>query len=409
MSRLRILHVSPYSPAAWAYGGIPRVVEGLTEGLAERGHHVTLCTTDACDASSRLGQMAAGAQRTQPGAFVGARPPEWRIFRNVSNRAAFHWQAFAPIGFAGYVRRAAHRFDVAHVHACHNVLGVLASRALRRAGVPYVVMPNGTAPIHERRHAAKRMLARVGGDGVLAGAARILAVSPAEERQLESLGIEAARIARMPNPVTSTTADRGSLRPGVFRQRFGCADRPLVLFLGKVTPRKELPTLVRALRNLTHRRACLVIAGSDLGGRNQALALARELGLADRVRVIGVLRGGERLEALAAADVVAYATRDEIFGLVPCEALAAGTPVVVGNDSGCAQVIEQVGGGLCVPPGDAIALGHALDDVLSDVACWRQRAAAAGREIAERYSPEAVSSRLEAIYADVLEKHRRLA
>src|SRR5581483_10178402 len=44
---MRILHVSPYAPDAWAYGGIPRLVGTLTRELARRGHQVTLCTTDA--------------------------------------------------------------------------------------------------------------------------------------------------------------------------------------------------------------------------------------------------------------------------------------------------------------------------------------------------------------------------
>lgn len=52
--RMRILHVSPYGEAAWAYGGIPRVVGALSRGLAKRGHIVTVCTTDVCDEWNRL-------------------------------------------------------------------------------------------------------------------------------------------------------------------------------------------------------------------------------------------------------------------------------------------------------------------------------------------------------------------
>ena len=55
MESLRILHVVPYYEGAWAYGGIPRVVPILARSLAARGHRVTVCTTDACDASVRLG------------------------------------------------------------------------------------------------------------------------------------------------------------------------------------------------------------------------------------------------------------------------------------------------------------------------------------------------------------------
>src|SRR5262249_2098194 len=50
----RILHVTPFYEKAWAYGGIPRVVASLAHGQAERGHDVTVCTTDAFESERRL-------------------------------------------------------------------------------------------------------------------------------------------------------------------------------------------------------------------------------------------------------------------------------------------------------------------------------------------------------------------
>ena len=67
------------------------------------------------------------------------------MFRNLSNSLAYHLQFFTPMGLRRYMRRAAATFDVAHIHACHNLPGVIAAAELSRAGVPYVVSPNGTA------------------------------------------------------------------------------------------------------------------------------------------------------------------------------------------------------------------------------------------------------------------------
>src|SRR5947208_9843732 len=85
---VRILHVTPYSADAWAYGGIPRLVRSLTRGLVRRGHQVTICTTDACDATTRL---AAPSSHTADGVDA-------HVFPNVSNRLAYHLQLFAPLG-----------------------------------------------------------------------------------------------------------------------------------------------------------------------------------------------------------------------------------------------------------------------------------------------------------------------
>ena len=55
MGRLvHVLQVTPYYPPTWAYGGIPRIVDGLSRALVARGHEVTVLTTDAGDETGRV-------------------------------------------------------------------------------------------------------------------------------------------------------------------------------------------------------------------------------------------------------------------------------------------------------------------------------------------------------------------
>src|SRR5215475_10991025 len=88
---MRILHVTPYAPAAWAYGGIPRVVEALTAEQARRGHSVTLCTTDAATTHSRLNTSDGTVSRFQPHPAVKTSDGvDLRVFPNLSNRVSYH-------------------------------------------------------------------------------------------------------------------------------------------------------------------------------------------------------------------------------------------------------------------------------------------------------------------------------
>ena len=388
---MRILHVTPYFEGAWAYGGIPRAAAATVQGLVERGHHVTVCTTDACRAGARLPARITADQRTAG--------PDVRVFPNLSNAAAYHLQFFLPMGLRTYLRAHAHTFDIAHLHGCHHVPGSIAARALRRAGVPYVVTPNGTAPYIERRQTAKRIFDATIGRGMLDGAARIIAVSRAEASQLTEFGVSRSKLAVVPNPLDLT--EFANVERGRFRPRFGIeADRPVVMYLGKLTPRKRLDTLVEAFAGLPDRRALLVIAGNDMGYDRQLRSLIDTFQIADRTLLTGLVAGPARLEALADADVVSYASELEVFGLVPVEALLCGTPVVVANDNGCGEVVTETGGGILVPPGDAPALRTALDRILTERKRWREEAARA-RGGALRYSSESVAEALEATYAEL--------
>ena len=400
VSSLRILHVTPYAADAWAYGGIARLAGTMTAGLARLGHHVTVCTTDVCDGHTRLGtdgerprRRAWPPQATETGVTL-------RVFPNVSNRLAYRYQAFVPVGFAQYMRDHAGDFDVAHLHACRNLPGAIAAKYLRERRVPYVLAPNGTAPRIERRQLLKRGFDALYGRRMVAGAARVLAVSAAERQQLEHLGFDPAAIRLIPNPLDLTEFEQPLAR-GRFRREYAI-DGPIVLFLGKVTPRKRLDVVVRGFALLRDAAATLVIAGNDMGGLDEAVTLAAALGVADRVRVVGLLRGRERLEALADADAVVYPSEHEIFGLVPLEALLCGTPVVVGGDSGCAEVIRSTGGGEIVAVGDVEALASAVRRMLRAREWWRYVVPRAAAVVRARYGGPTVCAELATMYGEMV-------
>ena len=422
MGALRILHVAPYFEHAWAYGGIPRVVSAQAHALAAAGHHVTVATTDARDGKTRTsaaggetsGRLSPRRERTADGIDV-------LVFPNLSNAAAYRWQFFMPIGFTGWLGAHAREFDVAHLHACHNLLTARGATILRRAGVPYVVQPNGTARRIERRRAAKWIFDALFGAGLLANAARIVAVSGSERRQIQELRYPGAPFdsqsddslaqgrkapGLVPNPLAPLPSccmpERGWLR-----ERLGLTDGPLLMYFGTLSPRKQPDMLARAVATLARPDVQLVFAGNDMGEERAVRRLVRRLGLEPRTRFTGLLTGPSRYAALAAADVVVYPSYGEVFGLVPLEALQAGTPVIVSNDNGCGEIIGEIGGGLLVAPGDPALLAAAAGKILDSLPRWRAAAAQAGAEASRRFHPDLVAARLEEVYRDVVARAGR--
>jgi glycosyltransferase involved in cell wall biosynthesis len=324
-----------------------------------------------------------------------------RVFPNLSNTLAYRFQLFLPLGLDQYLREHAGEFDIAHLHACRNVPGVIAARHLLDARVPYVLEPNGTAPVIEQRKLAKRGFDAVAGRRVLANAARLVAVSDAERLQLLRLRVDPAAIRLVPNPIDLDEFARPIPR-GHLRRKLGVGSEQIVMFLGKITPRKRVDVLARAFARLNRKDTWLVIAGNDIGTGKQLRELTVELGIESRTRFAGLLRGDERLQALADADVVVYPSQHEIFGLVPLEALLAGSPVVVADDSGCGEVVRTVGGGLVTPLGDVERLAGAIGTMLDAGAEWRSAAARAADRVRAQYGDRVVCDQLEQVYNEVL-------
>src|SRR5207245_2007045 len=125
-----------------------------------------------------------------------------------------------------------------------------------------------------------------------AGAARRLGGGEAERGQLLGLGAAAAAIEVVPNPVE--LADFIAIPRGRFRAARRLAGHRLVLFLGKLTPRKRLDVLIDAFASLGDATATLVIAGNDLGAGAEARRRAERRGVGGRGLFTGLLRCGAR-------------------------------------------------------------------------------------------------------------------
>ena len=386
---MRVLHVVPSFYPAWAYGGMPRCAYELCRALVQLGVEVTVWTTDAYDATGRLPDTTAVAD----GITI-------RRFPNLSNCLAYHRQFYIPRGLRKYAPLHVGEFDLLHLHSHRHLLQPFVAKPARRARIPYIFTGNGTVPRVERHLSIKGLVDILGARTFLRDAAACIAVAQAEVAHYRAAGVPRERIAVIPNGIRLEEFRTLPARGG-FRQRYALGDAPLVLFVGKITPRKGVDVLLRALKRLPV-NVQLVVAGNFMMPEQPIRALAQSLCINERVRFVGLLSGSDKLAAFVDADVTAYPSRDEIFGLVPCESLMCGTAVVVCDDSGCGEWTAAAGGGILVRYGDDAALAAALRRLLQAPA-ERQRHASSGRRyIQEHLGWERVAQQTLALYDSVL-------
>jgi len=165
----------------------------------------------------------------------------------------------------------------------------------------------------------------------------VVACSSRVQRELgEHYGVPASDVTVIPSGVDSEEfCLEGTGRERTdFRSSLGYGpDHTVLLFVGNEFARKGLKTLIRALGLVGEESLRLLVCGD--GSPGLYLRLARELGVADRIRFEGHVRGVARY--FAASDIFVLPTLHEAFGLVILEAMASGLPVIVSKEAGAAE------------------------------------------------------------------------
>jgi len=263
------------------------------------------------------------------------------------------------------VRKTIANFDIIHIHGHRNLLNNIIHCSAQRFQKNYIFSAHGTAIPIERRVFVKRIFDLVFGNRILRDAKRFIAVSEKEVEQYGMMGITPDRVSVVYNGL-DIGAFHNLPEKGTFRHRYGLEGKEIILFLGKITPRKGVDFLVRAYSMLQRDNAVLVIAGNDMGYKTKVDRIIAERNLGSRVLYTGILVDDWKLAAYRDADVVVYPSVYEVFGLVPFEALLCGTPVIVADDCGCGEIIGREGIGGIIRYNDDSGLRDAIEEVLEN-------------------------------------------
>ncbi len=188
-------------------------------------------------------------------------------------------------------------------------------------------------------------------------------------------------------------------RSATARQQNGPPDAVHLLYVGRLTPEKDLPTLFRAYRKANAKRPDrpihLVLAGD--GAYSSRM---RHLAPPDAT-FVGYLEGQALSQVYSAADVFVFPSRVETLGNVVLEAMASGLPVIGADQGGTVENVRHGLNGLLVPAGDADRFADAILR-LADDAALRGTLARNARAWAEDRSWERAFETLLASYQECI-------
>jgi D-inositol-3-phosphate glycosyltransferase len=354
-----VLLVSHYYPPH--VGGIEQVASAEATGLSDRGSEVTVLTSGP------------GARRTTSQTEAGVtvlRTPA----SNLLERFGVPFPLFAPIALLRRGRAQVRGSTIVHVHDTLYLSSWAAALWCRLLKRPLVVTQHVSIVAHPWRVVAlvQRVVYRTLGRFIWDTATVILYLNNGVRDSLLKQGVPAQRLTPLMNGVdlesfrpVSSSAERDSLRDELGLPR----DRSLVLFVGRLVPKKGYQHLVDAAGSQDRWTAVLVGDGNDVApGRNVIM-----LGALDREHVA---------QAYRACDAFTLPSEAEGFPLTIQEAMASGLPIITTDDPGYGMygldrtLVELL-------PANGRGLGSAIDRVLDDPG-RQNRMSAYSRQFAEQ-------------------------
>jgi glycosyltransferase involved in cell wall biosynthesis len=364
------------------------MVRGIADALSRQGH-------EGCVLTSWRGRPFEGGQKT-------INKVEVVYLRSLAEYRAL---TINP-GVRAFCRDSLAKFDIVHIYGLYDLLGPAVAHYAESRKIPYVVELMGMLRPIDRSLHLKRAWHWMYGDRLLRNAAAVIASSHAEQREACSAVVIGERAALRYNGIDLDDFARLP-PPGLFRHKWRIpAHEPVVLFLGRLIPRKGADMLIRAFAEACPARGRLVIAGPE-GERHYLSKLqeiARLSGVGTRTLFTGLLREEQKKAALIDCNVFALASRYENFANSVVEAIACGKPVIVTENCGVSELVANRVG--LVIPRETGALVQALGQLLGNRSLY-ERLQSGCPQVAASLSWNGLIKRQQEIYCKALSNEYR--
>jgi glycosyltransferase involved in cell wall biosynthesis len=314
----------------------------------------------------------------------------------------------------GFVRGMSARIssiDIVQIEEFWPYMVYAASRIAQSNNVPYVISPSGSlghwclrsTPL---KWLKKKVYLNLIGKSLMQGAACLHACTTQEADHFREVGYDGP-ITVIPNGVDTSELTIGDGSEAEIYWPM-LKDRPVVLFMSRLSPEKGLDILIPAwaalAQSAAYEDALLVIAGPDDRGYGKVVeAMIDKYRMGSRVLMAGMVQGQKKLAILRRADVFILPSYSENFGIVVAEALACGTPVITTTGTPWKQ-LQDVDAGRWVLPRRP-ELCQALHELLDMSTSQRRAMGRRGRElVAEQYNWDRVAKQLITVYRHILYK-----
>jgi glycosyltransferase involved in cell wall biosynthesis len=385
---MRVLYVVPYLGAK--YGGIAKVVTGISQAVGQAGAQADIITTDAD-----------GEQRQPVVHYTWISEDSYRVMYF----PCWHRRDFIlswPL--VQWFRQHGHGYNLIHTHSIFAPLIAAVQWECRRHGWPYITTPHGMLEPWALAYKAwkKRGYYALVERPALRGARLIQATASQEAEHIRALGLETP-IELIPNGLHRAEFEKLPDREVFYAAYPALRHKRLLLFFGRIDPKKGLDLLAPAfaqVRNKHPNTHLLVVGQDNIGFLPRAKEFFIAAGCLESVTFAGWMSGPTLYAMLRSVELHIAPSYSEGFSMGILMCLAAGVPTIM--TEGCNFPEAGAAGAACIVDCAVESIAQALDHYLANPAAAQAMGERGRAFVLSHYTWDRIAQKLLATYERIL-------
>ncbi|PWK26510.1 glycosyltransferase involved in cell wall biosynthesis [Arcicella aurantiaca] len=319
---MKILNICGYS---WDIGGPPKIIYDHAIVQMSMGAEVTILTP------------------ISEGQKIYAIPEGAKVVTCKRHWFAKFWAEFSPELYS-WIKQHGNEYDIIHIHGVWHFAGVapyLAGITTAKCITTHGLLDRWTI---SKGYWKKYLFGLLFQKSILKKTELIQINNTDEQEDLKRfLGFQHSNVKIIPNGMNLSNFAKLPSK-GLFREKFNLpTDKKIILFLSRINLKKGLDLLLPAFKTVANKRedCLLVMAGPDDGYLTETQNFIAENNLQNRIKLVGMLTGDDKLAAFADADIFALPSHSEGFSIATLEALISGIPSLLSDRVGFGEAIKE--------------------------------------------------------------------
>ncbi|NET01091.1 MAG: glycosyltransferase [Sphaerospermopsis sp. SIO1G1] len=384
---MNVLIVTPYISST--YGGISKVITEIVQQITDTGIFIDIITTNADDLHK-----------------LNVTLNTWIYQENYRIQYFSCWNRndlIISFSMLKWLYSHIKNYDIVHIHTIFSPLISISNWICQSVKIPYIITPHGMLEPWALTYKSwkKRLYFKLIEKPSLENCNAIQALASSEEENIKLLGIK--------SPIFTVTngVDRQEFenlpKPDLFYQQFPVTkNKTLILFLGRIDPKKGLDLLAPAFAKVYHKfsQTHLIVAGPDsIGFLPTVKSYFTKAGCLEAVTFTGMITGELKLSALAAANIYVSPSYSEGFSMSVLEGMATGLASVI--TTGCNFPEAGIANAAKVVDINSDDIADALIQLLQDSNEAKNMGVRARQFILENYTWDRIALKMVAVYQDI--------